>query len=104
MFRRTPSGIKIVAGTNKWNLGGSTYEAEKFIVHKQHDSPQFAYDIGLIRVQTPISFDEKVQPIKFSKKFIPAGFNLMVTGWGRLSVSEIRLFIIFIFQLNKTLP
>lgn len=86
-FRRKPDQIKIVVGTNQWNSGGAIYKAEKFIVHKSYNNPKYAYDIGLIRVEIPIEFNDKVQPIKLSTKFIEPGLNLMASGWGLLNVS-----------------
>lgn len=79
--------MKIVVGTNKRKSGGTNYEPDKLIAHESHGHPRSAYDIGLIRVRTPIDFNEKVQPIKLSKEFIGAGYNLMITGWGLLKVS-----------------
>lgn len=85
-FSKNTEKVQIVVGTNQWKLG-TKYKPAKFIMHESYNYPNFAYDIGLIRTQTPIEFTEKVQPIKFSKKFIEAGTDLMVTGWGRLEVS-----------------
>lgn len=43
-----------------------------------------AYDIGLIRLQTPIEFNEKVQPIKISPEKIKGGVDMLVFGYGRV--------------------
>lgn len=70
------------------NTSGKYYNAEKFVVHEDYGKPAYAYDIGLIRVQTPIEFNEKVQPIKYSAKKVEADENLQITGWG-LKVSNL---------------
>lgn len=85
--RRGPEIIDIIVGTNKWKSGGKHYKGEKFIRHEDHDNPRRSHDIALIRLQEPIEFNEKVQPIKISSKEVKAGENLKVTGWGYLRVS-----------------
>lgn len=87
-FRKNIDDFEIVVGTNKWKSGGTHYKAEKLIPHENYDIPKKSFDIGLIRVQTPIVFTEKVQPIKISEKMVKEGnANLQATGWGRTSVS-----------------
>lgn len=66
----------------------------KLIAHEKYNRPNFAYDIGLILIDGSIEFNEKVQPIKFSNKFVNEGAELRVTGWGRLSVSILKLFLL----------
>lgn len=87
-FRRSPTDIKILVGTNdRRNKGGKYYNAKKFIIHKDYGNPTYAHDIGLIHVQTPIEFNERVQPIKISSNEVKAGLIMQVFGWGRLGVS-----------------
>lgn len=81
--------LQIVVGSNKLYPEGKVYKPEKFIIHESYDKPEGAYNIGLIRLQTPIEFNEKVQPIKFSKKSVEAGTKLTVTGW---LMVKVRLF------------
>lgn len=77
--------MQILVGTNDLKTGGTLYKVSKLIAHEKYNRPSFANDIGLILIDGEIEFKEKVQPIKFSKKFIKAGTKLRVTGWGRLS-------------------
>lgn len=86
-FSRSKDGVHIGVGTIKLSSGGQNYYPEEFILHESYDHPDFAYDIGLIRLQTPIEFSEKVQPIKLSTKEVKAGVEMQVFGWGLLSVS-----------------
>lgn len=83
VFSKSPSEVQIVVGTNQWK-SGVQYVPETFIIHEDYDNPPFAYDIGLIRVQTPIEFSEKVRPIKYSAEEVPIGASLQATGWGYL--------------------
>lgn len=57
------------------------------MIHESYDKPQSAYDIGLIRVRTPIKFSEKVQPIKYSPNQVPVGADMQVTGWGKPQIN-----------------
>ena len=67
--------------------GGKLYKVSKLTAHEKYNRPHFAHDIGLIEIDGEIEFNEKVQPIKYSNKFVKANKRLRVTGWGRLSVS-----------------
>lgn len=88
LYRERPRDIVVVVGTNKLSSGGTSYMANKTIVHKLFVRSVYTYDIGLIRLQTPIEFNEKVQPIEYSAKVIePGTTGLKLTGWGLLSVS-----------------
>lgn len=86
-FSLDPRGIKVVVGTNQWKFGGTHYEVAATIMHEKHGSIKYAYDIGLIRLKSPIEFNNKVQPIKLSSKVVTPGARLQATGWGRLFVS-----------------
>lgn len=65
--------------------GGKLYKVSKLIAHEKYNQPHFAHDVGLILIDGEIEFSEKVKPIKYSNKFVEAGAELRVTGWGRLS-------------------
>lgn len=67
-------------------LGGQRYKVKEVIQHEQYNKPPFANDIGLVRINGKIEFNDKVQPIKYSKKFVKGGTKLSTTGWGRISV------------------
>lgn len=74
-------------GTVDLKSGGTRYGVEKFIPHEQYDTPHFANDIALIRVKGVIAFNDKVQPIRYSERFIEEGAYLQTFGWGKLKVS-----------------
>lgn len=74
-------------GTIDLNSGGTRYDVEKFIPHEEYDKPPFANDIALIRIKGEIQFNDKVQPIQYSDKFINDDTYLQIFGWGKLRVS-----------------
>lgn len=79
--------FRVLVGTNDLKSGGAYVEVDDFIAHPQYKRSRFSYDIGLIRVQGEIQFNDKVQPIKFTRNEVCGGVFLRAFGWGRLSVS-----------------
>lgn len=60
------------------------YSTSKILVHKEYKRENYAFDIALIRVQTPIEFNANTQPINYSARVIEPGTDLKVTGFGFL--------------------
>lgn len=79
--------VEIFVGSNNLKEGGSRYPVEYFLRHKEYDNPRYANDIGLIRLNDSIEFNDNVQPIKYSKKYVEGGVQLLLTGWGLTSSS-----------------
>lgn len=74
--------------------GGQRYKVQKVIQHEQYNKPPFANDIGLVRINGKIEFNEKVQPIKYSNKFVKGATKLSTTGWGRIRVKFYALLLL----------
>jgi Trypsin len=91
--------LKILVGTNDLKSGGKQYPVSKLIAHEDYNQPHFANDVGLILIDGEIEYNEKVQPIKYSNKFVKAGTKLRVTGWGRLSVSNFSTLLKILFGI-----
>lgn len=91
-FDRKPENTKIYTGSNRLRAEGTWYNVEKFIIHEKYNKPDHkndegwwpanVYDVALIRVKGTIKFNNKTQPIKYSKNFIKAGTDVKMTGWG----------------------
>lgn len=90
-FSRGPKDIKILVGTTlrTGGSGGKYYEVEEVIRHEKHDRPRRAHDVALIRLKTPLEFNDKVQPIKVSSKKIKADETLLLPGFGSSRVSNV---------------
>lgn len=87
LYLATPQQIKIMVGSNDFKTG-TFYDVERLITHEQFNKPtRLANDIGLVKVKTPIQFNENVQPIVLQETQIPDDVKVMLTGWGRLHVS-----------------
>lgn len=76
-----------MVGTIDLKSSGTRYEVENFIRHEEYDKPEFANDIAMIRVKGEIKFNDKVQPIKYSDKFIIGDTYVDMFGYGKLKVS-----------------
>lgn len=88
-FRKLPQHIEVLVGTNKLSgSGGTRYKANETIWHDFYYSETLAYDIALLRVDTPIEFNKNVQPITYSAKEVPPNAELFFSGWGKTSVSK----------------
>lgn len=68
--------VSILVGTNDLTEGGERYHVEKLIMHNGYNIPRLANNIGLIRVQDIIEFNQFVQPIEYSREEIQSGFIL----------------------------
>lgn len=86
--------VEILVGTSQWSSGGERYSIKTAIPHEHYDDPEYANDIALIRLLTPIKFNENVQPIKFSSHEVPDNTGMQVYGFGRLA----SIFFFFIFK------
>lgn len=74
-------------------MGGKYYKVANFTTHEHYNSPIFAYDIAVVKLQEKIEFNEKVQPIELSKEETPDGVQVQLTGWGRLRVNSIPKYL-----------
>lgn len=80
----------IIVGTNNYLSDGQVYNIERFIVHPNFMAfkESVINDVGLIRVIGEIQYNSKVGAIKYGKREVPAGTELLALGWGGLHVSN----------------
>lgn len=82
--------MQLMVGAHEYNTGGQHYyKVSDVVVHEGFILSDYINDIALIRVQTPIKFNDQVQPIKYTNKMIPPGTPLQTIGWTRLLVRGI---------------
>lgn len=91
--------------------GGSYYRAKQIFPHDKFNQPrfdepesgqlQYANDIALIEMESPIKFNDKVYPIVVSDKIVKIGAEnvekLQITAWPSLNVCVILYFNIISF-------
>lgn len=80
-FNITSPEIEIVVGTNEWQSGGTRYNVSNITVHEQFELSDYINDIALIHAQSPIEFNERVQPINFTSNVVQPNTLLQTTGY-----------------------
>lgn len=74
--------IKVRVGSIRYAVGGKRMEVKRIIVHE--DYGDFLNDLALLQLESPLEFNKFIQPIPLSDGEVPAGGDVVVSGWGRL--------------------
>lgn len=75
----------VVAGSHRLSTGGDKYEFSEIFAHEQWDETfELENDIALVKVASPIQFNDKVQPIPMETEYVDAGIEAILCGWGDL--------------------
>lgn len=74
--------LTVLAGTNSLSYGGDIYHVDKTVGNPGFNQGSLHYDVGLIKVKTPIKFNDKVKPIELNTEDIGVGADLVISGWG----------------------
>jgi len=53
------------------------------VEHELYRPDEHDWDMALIRLSTPLTYDDFVQPICLPSTPVPTGTNCIVAGWGR---------------------
>ena len=69
------------------NYGGITKKVEKIIKHPNYSPQRRTNDIGLIKLDSPVEFDQFIQPIALPTNDIDVGSRASLTGFGYTNVS-----------------
>lgn len=80
-----PADYEVLAGTNNLKKGGQRASISALIPHPRHNMPYFANDIGLIRLNGSLQFNDRVRAIEADWHETPENAVITLTGWGRLS-------------------
>ncbi|KAM7360983.1 chymotrypsin-1-like [Cochliomyia hominivorax] len=79
--------LKVVTGTTNWTKADGEFLVEEMKVHCLYNKPMYHNDIALIRVNQPIAYNEKTQPIQLaSSNSLKEGDKLTLSGWGGTKV------------------
>jgi secreted trypsin-like serine protease len=78
----------IVAGsTNLSSPDSTTIAAVESIVHENYNSQYYTNDVGLLRLKTPLIFNDYIKPIALSEQEVPPNVTVTISGWGLTSDS-----------------
>lgn len=87
-----PSKLYAVLGVTDRLGHGDEYDLESIIVHPNFNETNVHNDISLIRTVKHIIFTAFVRPIALPVRNTPVAIPVIVSGWGQVSVSNLRIF------------
>ncbi|XP_014482160.1 PREDICTED: chymotrypsin-1-like, partial [Dinoponera quadriceps] len=86
------SSWSILSGTTYLNSGGQRHQIASVYIHPQYDryaqGRASGYDIGLIKLATPIQFNQNQQPIKLPTRDISSNDVVSVVAWGGMGYRQ----------------
>lgn len=80
-----------VVGSMELQGGGITYAILGVTNHPDFRPPNLQNDISLLHTAEPIRFGEVIQPIALPTVNTTANANAIISGWGSLKVSSMRM-------------
>lgn len=85
LYRWSPSLFTVVAGSNKLNSGGITYQLSQIITNENYDDEDIVNDVALLRTSTPIDFSNpNVSAVALPQGSPVANLDVILAGWGTL--------------------
>ncbi|KAI4489474.1 hypothetical protein M0802_011086 [Mischocyttarus mexicanus] len=74
----------IRAGSTYYYKNGTIYNVERILVHPAFNYHNYDFDVGLVKLNRKIVFDQFKQPIKLpgNNQEIKDGVKIIVVGWG----------------------
>ncbi|XP_018332505.1 trypsin alpha-like [Agrilus planipennis] len=83
------ANVSIRAGTDQFMRGGVVIRASNIYVHPSYSNVTQDYDIGLIRLASPLTFGPNISAVSLARSKPAVGTSALVSGWGDLdSTSE----------------
>uniref|UniRef100_A0A336MXX5 CSON008046 protein n=1 Tax=Culicoides sonorensis TaxID=179676 RepID=A0A336MXX5_CULSO len=74
--------IRIIAGSVLLHTGGISYRIVSSHIHPRYDEITFRHNIGLIKTQNYIYFNDAVKPIKIGVIHVGENVPVVAVGWG----------------------
>ncbi|XP_017776221.1 PREDICTED: chymotrypsin-1-like [Nicrophorus vespilloides] len=76
-----PTRLKVVTGLNKISAGGEVHNIRTVLTHGRF-AASLQYDIALLKLVTPITFNELAQPVKLPTGTTGSNADVTMSGWG----------------------
>lgn len=93
--------ITVVTGTNNLAAAGWKYRSRQHIIHPGYNYNSLKNDVGLIMLNTSISFNYHVRPVVLpTLDFDSTGYPVAVPGWGTLAVSILLKQLTFFLKIQ----
>ncbi|XP_011156956.1 chymotrypsin-1-like [Solenopsis invicta] len=87
-----PSSVTIVSGTSLLNQGGESHRIEKVFAHENYNpydpSGRGPYDIALIKLLDPITFNSQQKPIALPTSDIMKNDAVTIAAWGSTGLGQ----------------
>ncbi|XP_075157304.1 serine protease SP24D-like [Haematobia irritans] len=77
-----PESFRIRVGSI-YRVTGKIFYVTRVIVHENYGN--FLNDIALLKLLDPLPWSNNVKPIELADSEVPAGEDVIISGWGRLS-------------------
>ncbi|KAH8278441.1 hypothetical protein KR018_003400, partial [Drosophila ironensis] len=77
------SRLRVATGSNRYTEPGAVYYPEAIYLHCNYDTPKYHNDIGLLRLNETIVFNDRTQAASLpTAPFTQGTSELIFTGWG----------------------
>ncbi|XP_017776198.1 PREDICTED: chymotrypsin-1-like [Nicrophorus vespilloides] len=76
-----PTTMRVITGMNRITTGGEVHEVKTVVAHGRF-AASLQYDIALLKLATPITFNELAQPVKLPTATTGSNEDVTLTGWG----------------------
>jgi len=82
-----PSQVYVTSGAHdisRRDEGAQTIQAQSIIIHPQYNTRSLTNDFALIRLSSPVTYNDKVSPVCLpaAGASLPADTETIATGWG----------------------
>ncbi|XP_046745054.1 chymotrypsin-2-like [Diprion similis] len=101
--------VTVVVGTPTLDNGGDSYQSRRLVHHPSYNEILIRDDIGLIEVEKPILFTDKVQPVALpTEDFDKPNQTAVLSGWGTTSYpgkasNELQYITLSVIDQNECL-
>ncbi|XP_024885004.1 chymotrypsin-1-like isoform X2 [Temnothorax curvispinosus] len=87
---RLRKSVTVVTGTTYLNEGGQSHKVEKLWYHDDYNprASRGNYDIGLIKLTSPIQFGPKVRQIGLPRRNIAENDGVTIAAWGAMGLGK----------------
>ncbi|KAF5287792.1 hypothetical protein FQA39_LY15728 [Lamprigera yunnana] len=81
----SPSSLTVIVGTKHISEGGESHNVLTATIYPDYDSSTNENDIGIIKLASDITFNDKVQPVALETEDIGDRSPCILSGWGSTS-------------------
>ncbi|KAL7294833.1 hypothetical protein TKK_0011761 [Trichogramma kaykai] len=78
-------GIYVITGSTFRGRGGRRHLIDRVIIHRNYDEVTNDHDICLVKLSTPIKFNEYQRPVPISKTPPKPGDTMIISGYGKVA-------------------